>query len=317
MKLTALSTTTALALVLGLTACSPGEDDAAGPDRAVTEITQEQGTEGLDALNLTDNAQVSWAERSYEDGVFTFSELVFAPEGEKAGTETVTVEQLVLTAPRVDEDGHARFDSLEALGLHAGEGEEQVRLARAFVEYPGPGLSTLIADALSGRMENENYEAPFEDLAEYRFDALGMEGLEMSAAEGEAPLQFALNTFAFDNFDGETLARMSMEGLSVTGEDPETGPLRFGLAEFSVEGLAGGLLQTMIEAEGDPEAAMLCELFIDYDEGLMEWRYRHVKMVERTIGTKKGTGGSDGAKYLRRTLNNPIFPDLWEIRSKF
>jgi len=67
----------------------------------------------------------------------------------------------------------------------------------------------------------------------------------------------------------------------------------------------------------DPEAAMLCELFIDYDEGLMEWRYRHVKMVERTIGTKKGTGGSDGAKYLRRTLNNPIFPDLWEIRSKF
>jgi tryptophan 2,3-dioxygenase len=67
----------------------------------------------------------------------------------------------------------------------------------------------------------------------------------------------------------------------------------------------------------DPEAAMLCELFIDYDEGLMEWRYRHVKMVERTIGTKKGTGGSDGAGYLHRTLNNPIFPDLWEIRSKF
>ncbi len=67
----------------------------------------------------------------------------------------------------------------------------------------------------------------------------------------------------------------------------------------------------------DPEAAMLCELMVDYDEGLMEWRYRHVKMVERTIGTKKGTGGSDGAKYLRRTLNNPIFPDLWEIRTKF
>lgn len=67
----------------------------------------------------------------------------------------------------------------------------------------------------------------------------------------------------------------------------------------------------------DPEAAQLSELLIDYDEGLMEWRYRHVKMVERTIGTKKGTGGSDGAKYLRRTLNNPIFPDLWEIRSQF
>jgi len=67
----------------------------------------------------------------------------------------------------------------------------------------------------------------------------------------------------------------------------------------------------------DPEAAHLCELLIDYDEGLMEWRYRHVKMVERTIGTKKGTGGSDGAAYLHKTLGNPIFPDLWAIRTKF
>lgn len=67
----------------------------------------------------------------------------------------------------------------------------------------------------------------------------------------------------------------------------------------------------------DPEAALLCELFVDYDEGLQEWRYRHVKMVERTIGTKIGTGGSDGAKYLHKTLNTPIFPDLWQIRSQF
>jgi len=69
--------------------------------------------------------------------------------------------------------------------------------------------------------------------------------------------------------------------------------------------------------KNDPEAAHLCELFVDYDEGLMEWRYRHVKMVERTIGTKRGTGGSDGASYLHETLNSPIFPDLWAIRTKF
>lgn len=69
--------------------------------------------------------------------------------------------------------------------------------------------------------------------------------------------------------------------------------------------------------KNDPEAAILCELLVDYDEGLMEWRYRHVKMVERTIGTKKGTGGSGGASYLHKTLNNPIFPDLWAIRTKF
>lgn len=76
--------------------------------------------------------------------------------------------------------------------------------------------------------------------------------------------------------------------------------------------------EVLIDAiQNDPEAAMIAELMVDYDEGLQEWRYRHVKMVERTIGSKKGTGGSDGAKYLHKTLNNPIFPDLWAIRSQF
>lgn len=59
----------------------------------------------------------------------------------------------------------------------------------------------------------------------------------------------------------------------------------------------------------------ISELLLDMDEGLQEWRYRHVKMVERTIGTKQGTGGSAGAKYLQTTLH-PTFPDLWAIRSE-
>ena len=52
----------------------------------------------------------------------------------------------------------------------------------------------------------------------------------------------------------------------------------------------------------DPKNAELCERLVDLDEGIQEWRYRHVKMVERTIGTKRGTGGSAGAAYLRTTL---------------
>ena len=67
----------------------------------------------------------------------------------------------------------------------------------------------------------------------------------------------------------------------------------------------------------DPERAMICERLVDIDEGIQEWRYRHVKMVERTIGRKVGTGGSSGADYLKSTLFNPVFADLWEIRSRF
>jgi tryptophan 2,3-dioxygenase len=65
----------------------------------------------------------------------------------------------------------------------------------------------------------------------------------------------------------------------------------------------------------DPVLASLCERLVDLDEGIQEWRYRHVKMVQRTIGTKKGTGGSEGAAYLKTTLDRPIFPDLWDIRT--
>jgi tryptophan 2,3-dioxygenase len=66
----------------------------------------------------------------------------------------------------------------------------------------------------------------------------------------------------------------------------------------------------------DPKHAEMCERLVDLDEGLQEWRYRHVKMVQRTIGAKLGTGGSSGAQYLATTLMTPIFPDLWEIRSR-
>ncbi|MFQ5527146.1 MAG: tryptophan 2,3-dioxygenase [Thermoanaerobaculia bacterium] len=66
----------------------------------------------------------------------------------------------------------------------------------------------------------------------------------------------------------------------------------------------------------DHLSSTICERLVDLDEGLQEWRYRHVKMVERTIGTKPGTGGSAGAAYLRTTLFQPLFPDLWAIRAR-
>ena len=74
----------------------------------------------------------------------------------------------------------------------------------------------------------------------------------------------------------------------------------------------------------DPKNAEMCERLVDLDEGIQEWRYRHVKMVERTIGVKPGTGGSQGAAYLRTTLRaafsrpvgNPV-STLKSIRRKF
>jgi len=63
-----------------------------------------------------------------------------------------------------------------------------------------------------------------------------------------------------------------------------------------------------------PDIAILLESMTDFDEGFQEWRYRHVKLVERTIGSKRGTGGSPGVPFLKESLFKPVFPDLWAIR---
>jgi tryptophan 2,3-dioxygenase len=99
----------------------------------------------------------------------------------------------------------------------------------------------------------------------------------------------------FDSF----LAYLATQGYDVARKGPEQ------------------LQRTLVEVyRDDGEPAQVAERLVDLDEGLQEWRYRHVKMVERTIGAQPGTGGSSGVAYLRTTLSRPVFPDLWAIRSE-
>ena len=60
---------------------------------------------------------------------------------------------------------------------------------------------------------------------------------------------------------------------------------------------------------------LLLEEFIEFDERFLLWRGRHVRMVERMIGMKPGTGGSLGVAYLEKTLSKKFFPELWEVRT--
>ena len=106
------------------------------------------------------------------------------------------------------------------------------------------------------------------------------------------------------------LRHLATNGIAVPKEDLERDVA--GKVESS-PGLRAALVEVY---RHHPALAELCERLVDLDEGLMEWRYRHVKMVQRTIGTRRGTGGSSGAEYLTTTLNQPLFPDLWAIRTE-
>lgn len=63
------------------------------------------------------------------------------------------------------------------------------------------------------------------------------------------------------------------------------------------------------------ELYQLAEKLVDIEDWLQQWRFRHMKTVERVIGFKQGTGGSSGVNYLKKVLDQYFFPELWEIRT--
>lgn len=60
----------------------------------------------------------------------------------------------------------------------------------------------------------------------------------------------------------------------------------------------------------------LAEKLLDLDDALLTWRHKHVVTVERIIGRKRGTGGTEGVGYLQQTLTRRAFPELWSVRTK-
>lgn len=59
----------------------------------------------------------------------------------------------------------------------------------------------------------------------------------------------------------------------------------------------------------------LAEKLVDIEDRLQQWRFRHMKTVERIIGHKTGTGGSSGVGYLKKVLDHRFFPELWDVRT--
>ena len=85
--------------------------------------------------------------------------------------------------------------------------------------------------------------------------------------------------------------------------------------EFNEE-LVGVYRGIYDDADGNWEAYEACEELIDLEENFQLWRFRHLKTVERTIGFKRGTGGSSGAAFLRRALDLSFFPELYAVRTE-
>jgi len=92
-----------------------------------------------------------------------------------------------------------------------------------------------------------------------------------------------------------------------------------GMSEEETQIAQDKRIKELLKIYDDPERYAdlhdLAETLFDIDELIFLWRTHHITVVERMIGFKRGTGGSDGVAYLRTTMNKRCFPDLWRLRT--
>ncbi len=122
-----------------------------------------------------------------------------------------------------------------------------------------------------------------------------------------------LHNFAHDEFAFERLtARFNQPSLA-----DEFWQLleRNGFDVSEQENKINAVVEILARPEKYADLFVMQDLLIEHDQSIALWRYNHVLMVERMLGMKPGTGGSDGAGYLRTTLSKKFFPELWEART--
>ena len=90
---------------------------------------------------------------------------------------------------------------------------------------------------------------------------------------------------------------------------------RNGLSVESHDERVQATVEILTHPEQYPDLFMMQDLLMEHDENILLWRSHHVLMVERMLGMKPGTGGSEGVGYLKTTLTKKFFPELWEART--
>jgi len=149
---------------------------------------------------------------------------------------------------------------------------------------------------------------------------------KLNPASGFQSMQFRELEFVSGQKDERILEHFrddefAYERLSKRYVEPSLGDAFWALLGrqgFAVE-TRGERVAAIVEILAHPEKHdnlfVMQDLLIDHDENIALWRSHHVLMVERMLGMKPGTGGSEGVGYLAKTLQKKFFPELWEART--
>lgn len=111
----------------------------------------------------------------------------------------------------------------------------------------------------------------------------------------------------------ESIALLARHGLPVPQELIERD---YGTCHVYSEGLRAVWVEIYRDTARYFELYELAEKLVDVEDKFQQWRFRHMKTVQRIIGMKKGTGGSSGVAYLKTALDRSFFPELWDVRTE-
>src|SRR5690349_6746155 len=146
---------------------------------------------------------------------------------------------------------------------------------------------------------------------------------ELNPASGFQSMQFREIEFS-SGLKNERIVRefkddqFAYERLQARMERPSLADAFYQALErrgFDVSQRAQAILEILTHFENRYEEFQLAEALMEHDEYFSLWRSHHIKMVERMVGAKRGTGGSEGIGYLKTTLDKKFFPELWEART--
>jgi tryptophan 2,3-dioxygenase len=122
-----------------------------------------------------------------------------------------------------------------------------------------------------------------------------------------------LAAFEAPSLYDEALRLLGRRGLPVPDDVLKRDVTQPHTADPRIEALWGTIYR---ESETHFDLYELAEELVDVEDSFQQWRFRHMKTVERIIGMRQGTGGSAGVAYLRLALERSFFPELWSVRTK-
>ena len=143
---------------------------------------------------------------------------------------------------------------------------------------------------------------------------LGNKNAAMLKPHAHAPERLAQVEAAYraPSLYDEALRLLARRGVAV----PATHTERDWTQPYAAsEGVEAAWLEVYRAPDTHWDLYQLGEELTDLEDAFRLWRFRHVTTVERVIGFKRGTGGTNGVGYLRKMLDVVLFPEIWTLRT--